>query len=549
MPRPLLLLTVFALTVAALAIRLPRLGQRPMHGDEANQAVKAALLLETGSYRYDPEEHHGPTLYWLTLPSLWLRGATCLAETDEADYRIVPVLFGGGSILILLLLRDGLSAGPLVAAALLAAISPAMVFYARYYIQETLLVFFTAAAIGCGWRWFRTQSVGWAAATGASLGLMHATKETWILAAAALAAGLAASLLWTRWRDHEWIPVRSVTRPALLLAAVAAACFTAILFYSSFGRDWQGPLNSILAFRTYVDRGREAGIHAAPWYEYLRWLVAFRPARGFFWSEGLIVALAVCGGAFALGSRERALGDGPGDSSKLAPQADLSQGSAGPSLVFCRFLALYTLVLFGLYSAIPYKTPWCLLSFLHGMILLAGVGVFALVRWVRFKPLQVLIVGVLLVGTAHLARQMYWLNFRLDADPRNPYVYAHTSRDVLKLAGQMERLARASSRGYHLVIHVVMPENYWPLPWYLRRFDQDRVGYWQDPAAWAKALAQGPAPDVVLLSPDVYETADASLRAAYNKQMMFGLRPGIFVSAYVRDDLWQAFLNTQAGVH
>src|SRR4030042_322504 len=71
----LLALAILVLTSVALAIRLPRLGQRPMHGDEANQAVKAGILLETGVYRYDPHEHPGPVLYWLTLPSLRLSGA------------------------------------------------------------------------------------------------------------------------------------------------------------------------------------------------------------------------------------------------------------------------------------------------------------------------------------------------------------------------------------------------------------------------------------------------------------------------------------------
>jgi len=45
---------LLTLTAAALAIRLPRLDQRPMHGDEANQAVKAGILLEAGQLRsYD----------------------------------------------------------------------------------------------------------------------------------------------------------------------------------------------------------------------------------------------------------------------------------------------------------------------------------------------------------------------------------------------------------------------------------------------------------------------------------------------------------------
>jgi predicted membrane-bound mannosyltransferase len=171
-----------------------------------------------------------------------------------------------------------------------------MVYYSRYYIQETLLVFFTLATIGCAWRWFRTRSLGWAVGAGASVGLMHATKETWILAAAAMATGLAATVLWTRWRDRTPMCVRPFLRPAPLLAALAAACVVAVALYSSFGTDWKGPLDSLLAYKTYLRRGSESGIHAAPWYEYLRWLIAFRPARGFFWSEGLIVVLAAVGG-------------------------------------------------------------------------------------------------------------------------------------------------------------------------------------------------------------------------------------------------------------
>ena len=61
---------MLALACGALAVRLPRLDLRPMHCDEANQAMRAGLLLETGRYHYDPQEHHGPSLYFAALPSL-----------------------------------------------------------------------------------------------------------------------------------------------------------------------------------------------------------------------------------------------------------------------------------------------------------------------------------------------------------------------------------------------------------------------------------------------------------------------------------------------
>jgi len=516
-----------AVTAGGLALRLPRLGQRPMHGDEANQAFRAAALLETGVYRYERADHHGPSLCWFTWPVLRWAGATDLAHSHEAQYRIVPVLFSAGLILLLALVADGLGRPAVLVAGLLTALSPAMVFYGRYFIQETLLVFFTLGAIGSLWRYTRTRSLLWAAAAGACFGLMHATKETWILAAVAMVAGLLLALAWTRWRDgplgiepRVWL----AWRPSLV-AGMAAALMAAV-FYSNFGRDWQGPLDSLLAYWNYLHRGSqggEGGIHVHPWYYYLQLLAAFRPARGFFWTEGLVLALALVGVVAALARNGL-----PAEHRPLA-----------------RFLAFYTLTLTAIYAAIPYKTPWCLLSFLDGMILLAGVGAWALLRGAPGRVGKACVALLLGAGLIHLGREAYALNFRFAADQRNPYIYAHTAPDVLNLARQLERLAQVAPERHAMMIHVVTPENYWPLPWYLRAFDAAHVGYWQDAAAWAHDTARLPPPAIVLLTADVQPAVDAALRGAYNRQMLFGLRPGVFLSVYVRDDLWQAFCRRQ----
>src|SRR5881275_1731133 len=84
---------VTALAVALL-LRLPHLGVRPMHGDEAVHAFKFADLWEKGVYRYDPNEYHGPTLYYAALPVVWLQGRRDFADTREADYRLPIVIFG-----------------------------------------------------------------------------------------------------------------------------------------------------------------------------------------------------------------------------------------------------------------------------------------------------------------------------------------------------------------------------------------------------------------------------------------------------------------------
>jgi uncharacterized protein (TIGR03663 family) len=579
---------ILAVTAGALAVRTARLDLRPMHADEAAQADKTGILLETGRLEYDPQQHHGPTLYWFTLPSLWLSGVKDFALSTEAQFRVVPAVFGAGLLLLMLLLADGLGHGPVLLAAVLTAISPAMVFYSRYYVQETLLVFFTLAALASAWRYARSGALGWAVAAGASFGLMHATKETWVLAAVAMALALPLAIAWGRrvagaesevagagpgvagagsgvagagsgvaGAERSDAPgilslLKPHLRPLPLVAAAATACLVATALYSSFGTHGQGPLDSLRAYGTYLRRGTETGPHTHPWYFYFELLIAFRPARGFFWTEGLIVALAAVGCFHSLSLWERA---GFVDSLSPWERAGVRAGRLGArSKSFCRFLAFYTALLTAFYSLIPYKTPWCMLSFLHGMILLAGVGAWAIVGWLPGLALKLLAAGLLAAGAAHLGWECRQLNFdpRLVADQRNPYVYAHTSTDVLNLAARMERLAQLSDEGHAMVIHVVSAENYSPLPWYLRKFKAGHVGYWHDPATWAEDAARYPPPSVILLTSDVQEAIDAHLRVAYNRQiaynrqMMFGLRPEVFVSAYVREDLWEKFLAASA---
>ena len=69
---PLLRWLLLALvTLAAFWLRTHDLDRRPMHADEANQAVKLGELLDAGRYTFDPSDHHGPTLYYAAVPIAW----------------------------------------------------------------------------------------------------------------------------------------------------------------------------------------------------------------------------------------------------------------------------------------------------------------------------------------------------------------------------------------------------------------------------------------------------------------------------------------------
>src|SRR5215208_7065044 len=203
---------------AALALRLTRLDVRPMHHDEANQAVKFGALLERGEYHYDAHDHHGPTLYYLTLPAAWLRGQPTLASLDERTLRGVTVAFGAATILLLPLLSDGVGRTAVAASAILMALSPAMVFYSRMFIQESLFACFTLAfVIAIGRAAMGGGTRCWLLA-GAAAGLAIATKET---AAIVLPSALLAALIAWRWMGSSHPVPRPDARSACLALIVA----------------------------------------------------------------------------------------------------------------------------------------------------------------------------------------------------------------------------------------------------------------------------------------------------------------------------------------
>jgi uncharacterized protein (TIGR03663 family) len=502
-------LALLAALVGALALRVPRLDVRPLHNDEAVNAVKVSELWQHGGYAYDPDEYHGPTLHYATLPFLWLSGARNPDELEDATLRLAPVTFGAGLILLLLLLADGLGRRAVAWAAIFTAVSPAMVFYSRYFIHEMLLVFFTALTLGAGWRYAQTRAARWAALTGAGLGLMFATKETFVITVAAMGLAAIGTVLRTAPPGARVPCLSALWNWKHAGLALSATFIVWLLLFSSFFTHLAGLLDSVRTYLPWLKRAGGHSPHVHPWSFYLQRLAWFHPAKGPAWSEGLILLLAAAGAVVSL------------------------LGRKSPLHVF---LALYTVILTAVYSAISYKTPWCLLSFFQGMIFLAGVGAAALVEFLRARALKVVAVTALLGMTAQLSWQAWRASFVYPADRRNPYVYAQTVPDLLNLVGRTEALARVAPEGHGTVVKIIAPDSdYWPLPWYLRRFKN--VG-------WYEKLPDDPFAPIVVVSSKL----DARLDERSNRKwIMVGLtefRPGKFFEQYVELGLWKKYVET-----
>jgi len=513
MKRIIVISGILTAVAGTLFLRLPLLSERPMHTDEAVHAVKFGQLLEKSYYVYDPFEYHGPTLNYFTLIPAYFMGEKTLAQTTESTLRIVPVIFGVGVVLLIFLLVDGLGTAAVISAALLAAISPAMVFYSRYYIQEMLLVFFTLAAMVFGWRYSRSRKLLWIILLGIALGLMHATKETSIIAFGCMLLALLVTRLITS-GDSATFQQRAIIKFWHLPVALLAAATVSVIFYSSFFTNPHGMWDSIATYSNYFQRANDHARHNHPWYYYLRMLLFFHNGPGPWWSEALIVLLALAGFIAAVSRK----------------------GLAGINIKLARFLAFYTLFMTLIYSLIPYKTPWSMLSFLLGMIVLAGVGMVALVRWLRFPVVRVMLMVLIIAAGVNLLQQSYRANYKFYADQRNPYVYAHSTTDVLRLARRCDNIAQLSPEGRSILIEIISaPTDYWPLPWYLRSFT--RVGYWTEMPSTLDA-------PIIIASQAFQPALEKYVQDGYHKEY-FGLRPAVILSAYIRNDLWTAFMAQQ----
>jgi len=520
-PRPWALVFV-ALAVLAAVLRFAALGARPMHADEAVHADKFGSLLEGRGYAYDPAEYHGPTLYYLTLVPAWITGARRYVDLDEATLRSLPACVGTLLVLAHALARPVLGTASAWLAALFAAVSPAMVYYSRYYIHEVLLVAASFGALVCLCAYLRRPGRLAALAGGGFAGLMLATKETAPIAL----AGMLLALPVARGADSAQRPARALARDALL--ATLAACVVAALFFSSFFSHPGAVLDAARAYGHYLERASAASPHVHPWHYYLDLLMHF-PASGTpFWSEAAVLVLAGVGAASAWAS-------------PTAPGADRA---------LLRGLAVYTAFLLAAYSAIPYKTPWCLLGFLHGAILLAGAGAAWLVSRARGFGRAFALAAVAAVS-AHLLWQAWAASFRFAADPRNPYVYAHTSTDVLEVVARLTGLAESHPKGRAMPIQVVTRQNPWPLPWYLRRLTG--VEWWTGVSEKARLAP------VVVLTPDLepalvrrlYEVPPPGERELYvsvfEREMQ--LRPGVELRAYASAALSEAWKRREAQAH
>lgn len=469
----------FVLALLAFAVRLPRLGERPMHTDEAVNAYLTGEILAGESYHYDPRDRHGPILYMLAEPLARICGARNFSELTETELRMTPVIVGSATVLLFGAAVEMFGFITCLIAALLFVMAPLPVYYSRYFIHETVFVALTLGLMVSGWQALKTNFILPGAATGFFAALLVGCKETFVIHFFAL--GLGTAMVW-------FIPPRRKCPPVkIVVVALGVFTVTAIVLFTWFGQNWRGLADLFRAAPNMAARASGEGHEKSFGYYF-----------GLVDQTFILFPLAIVGVYAAI--------------------REAIDGSRKSGLS----LAIYAVAVFLIYSAIPYKTPWLALDLWLPLALLCGLGIariWALLKNATGRCLVGIALGFLL---ALIGWQTVTLAFEKPADPKNPLAYAHTVEDLLRLPPRLEQLAKDQKLAAPLI--AVVATDAWPLPWYLRKFK--RVGFWQPGQEPGQA-------DFYITSPEAAGQLGDKLKDL--RPQFFGVRPEAIIILWVPD--------------
>ncbi|MBO0856884.1 MAG: hypothetical protein J2P21_00210, partial [Chloracidobacterium sp.] len=104
--------------IVAVWLRFDQIGVKPFHHDEGVNSHFLLNLANHGEYKYNPENYHGPTLYYIVLPLIHVLGE------NDFTLRFTPALFGVLTVVMVWFLRRRLGPIGTPVAAVLMALSP-----------------------------------------------------------------------------------------------------------------------------------------------------------------------------------------------------------------------------------------------------------------------------------------------------------------------------------------------------------------------------------------------------------------------------------------
>jgi uncharacterized protein (TIGR03663 family) len=428
------------LLVAALIVRLIDLGDRPFHHDESQVAYFSWVFFDRGDYEYQPILH-GPVMYYLTALSYVLFG--------DSDFtaRLMPALLGTLMVALPFLLRGLIGRGAALGAAVLFAFGPAFLYYSRFVRED---IFMSAANFGlliAVFRYLHKPHAWLPPVIGVLLAVACAIKEATYITIFVAGTFLIVAVPFERIRHGAWAAPGSIMHRLKAVGwvpwAYAAAAFGLVytilftVFLTNPPGLWDGLYEGLAYW--WEQRKVARGGKTDHWYFYITVLLAH---------EWPVVLLGIAG-AVAVLRRPTHLGV---------------------------FLIWMFVVSLAVYSWASERFAWLVMHPLLPLILLAGIGIQALLTIDR-KRLRILTVPLVLAGFAYVGYATFLVNAEHRADPKEFLVTTQSSEDVKTVVERIEGVdARVFRRtGSHVTITVDSSEGAtYPWAWYFRKYP---VGY------------------------------------------------------------------------
>jgi uncharacterized protein (TIGR03663 family) len=200
------------LFVVGAVARFYNLGVRAMSHDESLHSLYAYYLYDNGTYEHNPMMH-GPFRYHVTALFYFLFG------DSDTTARLAPALMGLGVMAVVYLYRRYIGRLGALAAGVMVAISPSLLFHSRYIRDDIFISFFTVVWIYGAMRFLdepSTKRYRWLMVMVVSMALAFTTMENAFIHGAILGGFFAGLALWQIVKERLFI----AAAPALLAGGI-----------------------------------------------------------------------------------------------------------------------------------------------------------------------------------------------------------------------------------------------------------------------------------------------------------------------------------------
>jgi uncharacterized protein (TIGR03663 family) len=477
----------------AILLRFLFLDFKLFHHDEAIHSWFSWELLTKGTWKYDPT-YHGPLLYYLTAGMFSIFGDSDLVA------RLLPAFFGTLLIpLVYWLYQLGyLDRKQTLVASLFIAISPDMVYFARFLRHDIFMLFFTLLFVVALLAYFQEGKTRYALLSAIALALALSLKEEMPLIAIIIGLYFAYAVRKRRFSlPQQW--KRDLALGILVIITIMGALYSVwgthveTLIGQNFHITTTGWYQAIEHWTAMHEQQRLGG----PWFFYILLLLLY---------EIPIFILALVGTVQFLIKRPalknpfkmlwyRIRGRSPEDTTHFLVMRSIQQLKAARADLdkkeeFTRFCIVWMLSTMAMYAYIGEKVPWLLIPQLLPMIFVAV-----------YKLNTPKIAGIV-IGCIFLILLTWHVAF-VPADVNEPIVQVQNSeqlRDVMHLIDASDKVVLAS-------------KDYWPLPWYYRGNRWNKIIFYGQREDEAPLLRQKP--DLIIF----HDTESYSSLPEYDKKM------------------------------